>query len=350
MSLVSTIMEYILDRFQFLLLKIFHGWYTRSVKNAMAGIINSTATLINDVYDYYLWTLSLADERTRGWLLVDSPKPTLIYTMLYLLIVWAGPKVMKNRKAFKLTWALVPYNLAMALLNAYIAIQLFVASTRLRYSYVCQPIRHVTRPDELQIAHAVWWYYFSKLLEFCDTFFFILRKKDNQLSFLHVYHHSTMFSLWWIGIKWVPSGSTFLPAMVNSFIHVLMYSYYGLAALGPSVTKYLWWKKYLTILQLIQFTTALILGINGIRSGCDFPLWMQYALVIYMISFIVLFGNFYAKAYIAKGKKAYAERQLEKMKAAAQLKKELTDGAVCNGNVTNGHVNGYANGVSKKTQ
>lgn len=64
----------------------------------------------------------------------------------------------------------------------------------------------------------------------------------------------------------------FLPAMVNSFIHVLMYSYYGLAALGPSVAKYLWWKKYLTILQLIQFTTALILGINGIRSiGMRFP-------------------------------------------------------------------------------
>lgn len=50
----------------------------------------------------------------------------------------------------------------------------------------------------------------------------------------------------------------------------------------------------------IQFTTAMIMGINGIRSGCDFPLWMQYVLVIYMISFIVLFGNFYAKAYIEK--------------------------------------------------
>lgn len=98
----------------------------------------------------------------------------------------------------------------------------------------------------------------------------------------------------------IRSFVAFLPAMVNSFIHVLMYSYYGLAALGPGVTKYLWWKKYLTILQLIQFTTALILGINGIKSGCDFPLWMQYALVIYMVSFIVLFGNFYAKAYIAK--------------------------------------------------
>lgn len=93
--------------------------------------------------------------------------------------------------------------------------------------------------------------------------------------------------------------------MVNSFIHVLMYSYYALSAFGPTIAKYLWWKRYLTILQLIQFTSALILGINGIRSGCDFPLWMQYALVIYMISFIVLFGNFYAKAYIAKVSLSY---------------------------------------------
>lgn len=53
----------------------------------------------------------------------------------------------------------------------------------------------------------------------------------------------------------------------------------------------------------IQFTGAMILGINGIRNGCDFPLWMQYALVIYMISFIVLFGNFYARVYLDKGKK-----------------------------------------------
>lgn len=46
----------------------------------------------------------------------------------------------------------------------------------------------------------------------------------------------------------------------------------------------------------------MILGINGIKNGCEFPLWMQYALVFYMISFIVLFGNFYAKMYLAKGK------------------------------------------------
>ncbi|XP_046665857.1 elongation of very long chain fatty acids protein 4-like [Homalodisca vitripennis] len=270
----------------------------------MGHLLNSTSTLFTQLYDYYSWTLSLSDERTRGWLMVDSPTPTLLYTALYLAIVGVGPRLMRDRKPFKLKWILLPYNIAMAVLNLYIAFELFVGSTRLRYSYVCQPIRHISHKEELRIANAVWWYYFSKLLEFSDTFFFILRKKDKQLTFLHVYHHSTMFSLWWIGIKWVPSGSTFLPAMVNSFIHVLMYSYYGLSALGPRIAPFLWWKKYLTILQLVQFTTALILGINGIRSGCDFPLWMQYALVIYMLSFIILFGNFYTKAYIEKGKKA----------------------------------------------
>ena len=34
-----------------------------------------------------------------------------------------------------------------------------------------------------------------------------------------------------------------------------MYTYYGLAALGPSVQKYLWWKKYLTWVQLVSSST-----------------------------------------------------------------------------------------------
>ncbi|KAF4526383.1 hypothetical protein B566_EDAN016458 [Ephemera danica] len=282
-------------------------------------------------YNFCVWSQELSDERTRGWLLVDSPVPTLLYTVLYLAIVWAGPRIMRDRKPFHLTWALVPYNFAMAGLNLYIAVELLLASTRLRYSYVCQPVAREKHPDEIRIAKAVWWYYFSKLLEFCDTFFFILRKKNNQLTFLHVYHHSTMFSLWWIGIKWVPSGSTFLPAMVNSFIHVIMYTYYALAAMGPVIAKYLWWKKYLTIMQLVQFTTALIMGVNGIRSGCDFPLWMQYALVMYMMSFIVLFGNFYIKAYIEKGKRAMGYGTPSKKAIGSNGHPSTSNGVYANG-------------------
>ncbi|XP_065348014.1 very long chain fatty acid elongase 4-like isoform X1 [Cloeon dipterum] len=292
------------------------------------------ADYYNRFYNFCVWTNKISDERTRGWLLVDTPWPTILYTAVYLAIVWTGPKLMRDRKPFALTWALIPYNFAMAALNAFIAYELLIASTRLSYSYVCQPVGRTASPDEMRITKAVWWYYFSKLIEFCDTFFFILRKKNNQLTFLHVYHHSTMFSLWWIGVKWVPSGSTFLPAMVNSCIHVVMYTYYALAAMGPKIAKFLWWKKYLTIMQLIQFTTALIMGINGIRTGCDFPLWMQYALVIYMMSFIVLFGNFYIKAYI--------DRHL------AQGKKNARNGNGCAVKPSNGVANGLHHSVATK--
>ena len=37
-----------------------------------------------------------------------------------------------------------------------------------------------------------------------------------------------------------------------------MYSYYFLASLGPRVRPYLWWKRYLTQLQLAQFAFIVV--------------------------------------------------------------------------------------------
>ncbi|CAB3979678.1 elongation of very long chain fatty acids 4 [Paramuricea clavata] len=129
-----------------------------------------------------------------------------------------------------------------------------------------------------------------------DTIFFILRKKNNQITFLHVYHHTSILVLWWIGIKWVPGGSSFYSSMVNSFVHVVMYTYYGLSVF-PSIRSYLWWKRYLTQLQLIQFVSYLMQAILGLRENCGFPRWMGYGMLLYMVSMLTLFGNFYYKTY-----------------------------------------------------
>ena len=58
------------------------------------------------------------------------------------------------------------------------------------------------------MANVSWWYFFSKYIELLDTVFFMLRKKFNQISFLHVYHHSTMLINWWLQIKYVPGGQS----------------------------------------------------------------------------------------------------------------------------------------------
>lgn len=38
---------------------------------------------------------------------------------------------------------------------------------------------------------------------------------------------------------------------INAFVHAIMYSYYFLTILKPEYKK-AWWKKYLTLLQLVN--------------------------------------------------------------------------------------------------
>lgn len=46
-------------------------------------------------------------------------------------------------------------------------------------------------------------YYLSKLTEFADTMFFVLRKKSSQITWLHVYHHSVTPLETWVLVKFL---------------------------------------------------------------------------------------------------------------------------------------------------
>lgn len=48
-------------------------------------------------------------------------------------------------------------------------------------------------------------------------------------------------------------------ASFNCFVHFVMYFYYLVSALGPQYRKYLWWKKYLTSLQLVSYSRGSLL-------------------------------------------------------------------------------------------
>lgn len=130
----------------------------------------------------------------------------------------------------------------------------------------------------------------------------LARRKPEQVTFLHAYHHGTMFVIWWIGAKFVAGGQSISPIIVNSFVHIIMYTYYLLAALGISV----WWKRYITQLQLAQFWTMVMCPIISLYVECDFPVWMHAALIAYMFSMIALFWNFYRTTYTAKAGRKHA--------------------------------------------
>lgn len=54
-------------------------------------------------------------------------------------------------------------------------------------------------------------------------------------------------------------GHGTLLGLINSFIHVIMYVYYMLSAI-PSMQKYLWWKRYLTIMQIVSLSRVCVSG------------------------------------------------------------------------------------------
>lgn len=49
----------------------------------------------------------------------------------------------------------------------------------------------------------------------------------------------------------VGGHSTFF-ALLNTFVHIVMYFYYMVSAMGPKYQKYIWWKKYLTSFQMVR--------------------------------------------------------------------------------------------------
>ncbi|GFR25895.1 elongation of very long chain fatty acids protein 1 [Trichonephila clavata] len=181
-----------------------------------------------------------------------------------------GPFLMKNQKPFQLNKIMIVYNFTLSTLNAYLAYHSFRAFFQywnVRCSFNGSTQHELFMQDE---SKYVWQLYLVKYLELLDTIFFVLRKKYNQISFLHVFHHSAVIVVfWWILYSRVIGMYMLFAVCLNNSIHVIMYMYYGLSAMGPHMQKYLWWKKYLTRIQIIQFSAIQLYMLHDYISGCN---------------------------------------------------------------------------------
>lgn len=137
------------------------------------------------------------DPVTYSWFMCRSPWPVVLITAGYLLSIPLGKRWMARRSApFNLRVPIVVYNLLAVAVNTYVVV-LALRTILLRpYRIYCQRVMH--SDDDIYLAQAVWWYYISKAFEFWDTWFFILTKKFAHISILHVYHHATMFPIWYL--------------------------------------------------------------------------------------------------------------------------------------------------------
>jgi elongation of very long chain fatty acids protein 7 len=228
------------------------------------------------------------------------PSVIICFSYFYFAKVW-GPKFMKNRQAYDLRGVLLVYNVFQILSNSWIFYELgrygWLSGN---YSFICQPVDYSNSEAALRILRASYWFYITKFIDFFDTLFFVLRKKNNQITTLHVLHHGLLPMNIWPGLRFTAGGHASFFAFLNALVHIVMYFYYFLSAMGPSVQKYLGWKKYLTTFQMIQFVAASIHCFQLIFVDCDFPIGFCWWIGCQELLFLCLFIKFYKDTYVKK--------------------------------------------------
>lgn len=265
--------------------------------------IGLTVTLANYLYGhYFMKPIFTKDPRQATWLASQSPLPTLVLSIAFVLgVTWIGPRLMRGRRPCQgLRSFMVAYNAFQVAFSAWIFYEVGMGGWFGTYSLRCQPCDFSDDPKALRMMHATYWFYISKFLDFFDTIFFVLHKKYDHISNLHVCHHSTMPINIWYGMCYQPGGNTTLLGFLNSFVHMVMYGYYLLAAMGPRVRPFLWWKKYVTTLQMVQFIIVILHGAQvtlGFTECPEVPPAMTLWLILNTSVMLLLFMNFYTKSY-----------------------------------------------------
>ncbi|KAJ3154644.1 hypothetical protein HDU89_007882 [Geranomyces variabilis] len=215
---------------------------------------------------------------------------------------------MRNRPPFALRTATALHNLFLCGASAAICVGVVREVYRRATTRGVDEIFCTADPDSLDgpLSWYLYLYYLTKFYELADTFILVLKKKP--LIFLHWYHHAIVILMVW---SWIHYGIVFsaLGTIANTGVHVFMYYYYFRSSLGGRV----WFKRYLTALQIVQFGTSFVLAAPYVyyhfQKGCvGGPAFVGSMLVNF--SFLLLFVQFYKGAYSSRSSKTKQVKEL----------------------------------------
>lgn len=230
---------------------------------------------------------------------------TVVSLVAYYIIIFGGRELMRDRPAMQLNFLFKIHNLYLTLISGALLVLFMeqIIPTIARHGLFFSICKHAGGwTDKLVILYYL--NYLTKYLELIDTVFLFLKKKP--LTFLHTYHHGATAALCYsqllghTAVSWVVIS-------LNLMVHVVMYWYYFQAARGVKI----WWKRYITILQITQF--VIDLGFVYFSSYTYFMSeyfpWMPnigscageefaaFAGMGILSSYLLLFLSFYAATY-----------------------------------------------------
>ena len=191
----------------------------------------------------------------------------LIVSVAYVSFIVLGTRFMKSRKPLALkgtslspdsnsntlntqhsTGWMFSYNLYQVCMNVYTAVCLVHEVYRLGFSIW----GNEASAGSDRLTFLLFLHYQNKYVELADTAFMVLRKKYDQVTTLHVYHHLLLLWSWFMVINIAPGSDAYFGALINSLTHIFLYGYYTLALLNVECP----WKIGLTSLQILQFVVC----------------------------------------------------------------------------------------------
>lgn len=242
---------------------------------AIECTVATAAAVAHGVFVYRGYT-SLASGAST---LADvSPIAPFVWPCVYVAGVFAGNALMASRKEMACKASMAIYNLYATGLSA-VMFALFareIGAAGLAGTFT-------SRANSPALTAVIWVAYQSKFIEYFDTLFMVLRKKQKQISTLHVVHHAEMAPLtWW----WLLNGTlncAFGP-LLNAAIHTAMYGYYGLTGMG---IKMGWFAPYMTAAQMLQFLILVVHSVFHIVAwNVHWPASMAVAELLLMVQMV----------------------------------------------------------------
>ncbi|KAJ6634722.1 Transport and Golgi organization protein 2 [Pseudolycoriella hygida] len=142
---------------------------------------------------------------------------------LEALTIGKRPRFMKSRQPYKLKLVIIVYNALQVYYNYWVLKQSIVEPIFWKYlfSFGCAQITPSEQQFyEILICRGFWNMTMNKVIDLLDTVFFVLCKKENNITFLHVQHHVFSVAILWICGKYFTGQEFTATFFCNTTVHV----------------------------------------------------------------------------------------------------------------------------------
>ncbi|XP_034120455.1 elongation of very long chain fatty acids protein 7 [Drosophila guanche] len=242
---------------------------------------------------------SVAMDMKHPWMVAEPWFMVTILGLYMYFVTSVGPLFMQFRKPYELKKLIIGHNVMQVLSCIYVLREVFYLSDNSIWMFwKCRDLG--SSPEMVkryfQLSYFLFWVKMSELLE---TVIFVLRKKQNQVSNLHIFHHFSTLTLIYMLIHYNQNGvAAYYVVFLNSVVHIIMYSYYLVTAVADKkvIRALTPIKKSITVIQMMQFCLILTqVGFQTVICGISKVVLVYFTFVIT----VMLYGfyDFYTRAY-----------------------------------------------------